>query len=73
LVKFFAKTAVTKDIFTPETDEEIRIGEQVASYSIMLGDSISSGLSARWSKVRLRYSVRPVLTQTSLKGMRWPC
>lgn len=45
---------MTKDISTPATDEEIKIGEQIASYSIMLGDSISTGLGAKWSKVSYR-------------------
>lgn len=34
----------------------MKIGEQIASYSIMLGDSIASRLNAKWSKVSLLYS-----------------
>ena len=45
---------MTKDVFTPATGEEVKIGEHIASYSIMLGDSITSRLAAKWSKVRTR-------------------
>ncbi|TYJ58918.1 hypothetical protein B9479_000351 [Cryptococcus floricola] len=40
----------TKDIFTPSLDEEIKIGEHVASYSLTLGDSITSALAKKWSE-----------------------
>ncbi|WVF69249.1 hypothetical protein IAT40_004025 [Kwoniella sp. CBS 6097] len=51
LVKSLGSTAgLTKDIFTPSTDQEIKIGEHVQSYSITLGDSISAGLAKKWSK-----------------------
>ncbi len=50
-MNFFAATIVTNDIFTPKLGEDVRIGEHVASYSIMLGDSISAGLGAKWAKV----------------------
>ncbi|OCF33419.1 cleavage and polyadenylation specificity factor subunit 2 [Kwoniella heveanensis BCC8398] len=51
LVKSLVSTAgLTKDIFTPSTDEKIKIGEHVQSYSITLGDSISAGLAKKWSK-----------------------
>ena len=56
LVKFFATTNVTKDIYTPGLEDEVRIGEHVSSYSIMLGDSITNRLSSRLSKVSLRVS-----------------
>lgn len=41
---------VTTDIFTPKLDEQVILGERVASYSVMLGDSILSGLTAKMSK-----------------------
>nr|XP_019012680.1 cleavage and polyadenylation specificity factor subunit 2 [Kwoniella pini CBS 10737]OCF51461.1 cleavage and polyadenylation specificity factor subunit 2 [Kwoniella pini CBS 10737] len=51
LVKYLNSTAgVTQDIYIPGTDEQIRIGEHVQSYSITLGDSISAGLAKKWSK-----------------------
>ncbi|ODN95264.1 cleavage and polyadenylation specificity factor subunit 2 [Cryptococcus wingfieldii CBS 7118] len=40
----------TKDIFTPSLDEEIKIGTHVASYSLTLGDSITSALAKKWSE-----------------------
>ncbi|KAK1925358.1 beta-lactamase-like protein [Papiliotrema laurentii] len=50
LLVHFKTTNVTKDVFTPATGEEVKIGEHIASYSIMLGDSITSRLAAKWSK-----------------------
>lgn len=51
LLSHFKTTSVTKDMFAPATGEQIQIGEQIASYSVMLGDSISARLNAKWSKV----------------------
>ncbi|WVR06284.1 hypothetical protein IAU60_003314 [Kwoniella sp. DSM 27419] len=51
LVTALSTTAgVTKDITAPNTDETVKIGEHVQSYSITLGESISAGLSKKWSK-----------------------
>ena len=36
--------------FAPSTNETIKIGEHVQSYSLILGDGISSQLSAKWAK-----------------------
>ena len=35
----------------PGTNEAIKIGQHVQSYSFALGDSVTSGLNAKWSKV----------------------
>ncbi|ORY31385.1 beta-lactamase-like protein [Naematelia encephala] len=51
LVDFLESSAsATRDVFAPKLGQEIKIGEHVASYSIMLGDTISAGLSSKWSK-----------------------
>ncbi|WVW84589.1 hypothetical protein I302_106623 [Kwoniella bestiolae CBS 10118] len=51
LVKYLnATSGVTKDIYVPATEEQVKIGEHVQSYSITLGDSISAGLTKKWSK-----------------------
>ncbi|KAK8858512.1 hypothetical protein IAR55_002739 [Kwoniella newhampshirensis] len=51
LIKFLDSTAgVTKDVSHPSVNEEIKIGEHVQSYSLTLGDSISTGLAKKWSK-----------------------
>jgi cleavage and polyadenylation specificity factor subunit 2 len=52
LLDFFrSNTAMTDDVFHPGTNEVVRIGEHVQSYSLQLGDSISALLSGKWSKV----------------------
>ncbi|KAK4684802.1 cleavage and polyadenylation specificity factor subunit 2, partial [Tremellales sp. Uapishka_1] len=50
LLHFFKSTTVTPDIYAPRLEERITIGEHVQSYSIMLGDSVSSGLLSKLSK-----------------------
>ncbi|WRT67711.1 uncharacterized protein IL334_004683 [Kwoniella shivajii] len=51
LVKYLNSTSgITNDIYSPSTEEQIKIGEHVQSYSITLGDSISVGLAKKWSK-----------------------
>ena len=50
LVKFLNSTHTTPDIFTPAVGEIVRVGEDVTSYSIMLGDSIASGVISRMAK-----------------------
>lgn len=52
MTHFKTTNNVTRDIFSPGTGDEVKIGEHIASYSIMLGDSIASRLGAKWSKVR---------------------
>ncbi|WVO19165.1 uncharacterized protein IAS62_000443 [Cryptococcus decagattii] len=50
LISFLGSvTGFTKDIFNPSLTEEIKIGEHVQSYSLTLGDSISSALAKKWS------------------------
>jgi cleavage and polyadenylation specificity factor subunit 2 len=69
LLSFFKGTSVTKDVYAPKNGEEIRIGEHVASYSIMLGDSISNHLSAKWSKVSfLQLQFGPKLITFQFEG-----
>lgn len=51
LLDFFKTTSPIHDIFHPGTNETIKIGEQVASYSMQMGESIASLLSGKWSKV----------------------
>ncbi|WWD04790.1 hypothetical protein V865_002861 [Kwoniella europaea PYCC6329] len=43
-------SGVTRDIFVPVTEEQVKIGEHVQSYSITLSDTISAGLTKKWSK-----------------------
>ncbi|ORX40182.1 putative cleavage and polyadenylation specificity factor subunit [Kockovaella imperatae] len=50
LIKSLGSTKATKDIFAPSTGEQVVVGEQVASFSVMLGDSISSTLGSKWSR-----------------------
>ncbi|WWC88746.1 uncharacterized protein L201_003659 [Kwoniella dendrophila CBS 6074] len=51
LVKYLnSTTGVTRDIFIPGTEEQVRIGEHVQSYSITLSDTLSAGLAKKWSK-----------------------
>lgn len=51
LLDFFkSNTAMTHDIFHPGTNEVVRIGEHVQSYSLQLGDSITALLNGKWSK-----------------------
>lgn len=51
LLEFFKSTpSITHDVFYPGTNESIRIGEHVQSFSLQLGDSISALLSGKWSK-----------------------
>lgn len=51
LLKFFKSTpSITRDVFYPATNESVRIGEHVQSFSLQLGDSISALLSGKWSK-----------------------
>ncbi|OWT40034.1 cleavage and polyadenylation specificity factor subunit 2 [Cryptococcus neoformans] len=50
LISFLGSaTGFTKEIFSPSLTEEIKIGEHVQSYSLTLGDSISSALAKKWS------------------------
>jgi cleavage and polyadenylation specificity factor subunit 2 len=53
LTTFLASSSGPKEVYAPATGEALRIGEHVQSYSFALGDSIASGLSAKWSKVSL--------------------
>jgi cleavage and polyadenylation specificity factor subunit 2 len=51
LLEFFKSTpSITHDVFYPGTNESVRIGEHVQSFSLQLGDSISALLSGKWSK-----------------------
>nr|ODO01039.1 cleavage and polyadenylation specificity factor subunit 2 [Cryptococcus depauperatus CBS 7855] len=43
-------TGFTKDIFAPTDHEEIKIGEHVQSYSLSLGDSLTTSLAKKWSE-----------------------
>lgn len=57
LISFLGSvTGFTGDIFSPSLTEEIKIGEHVQSYSLTLGDSISSALAKKWSDVSLHQS-----------------
>jgi cleavage and polyadenylation specificity factor subunit 2 len=49
LVKHFTPT-IGANIYAPALGETIRIGEHVQSYSLMLGDGISSSLARKWAK-----------------------
>ncbi|BEJ17650.1 hypothetical protein CspHIS471_0610510 [Cutaneotrichosporon sp. HIS471] len=51
LLEFFKSTpSITREVFYPDTNESVRIGEHVQSFSLQLGDSISALLSGKWSK-----------------------
>lgn len=57
LLEFFKSTAsITTDVFYPSSNDVVRIGEHVQSYSLQLGDSISALLSGKWSKVSLLFA-----------------
>lgn len=57
LISFLGSaTGFTKEIFSPSLTEEIKIGEHVQSYSLTLGDSVSSALAKKWSDVSLHQS-----------------
>jgi len=51
LTSFLSSSSGPKEVYAPATGESIRIGEEIQSFSFSLGDSITSGLSAKMSKV----------------------
>ena len=65
LLSFFKTSNVTKDVYAPATGEEVKIGEQIASYSVVLGDSIASRLGSKWSKVSSQLNGDPCATTDS--------
>jgi cleavage and polyadenylation specificity factor subunit 2 len=44
-------TALTKEIYVPDLNETISIGEQTQSHSISLSEGLLSSLSGQWAKV----------------------
>lgn len=59
LTTFLASSSGPKEVYAPSTGQALQIGEHVQSYSFALGDSIASGLSAKWSKVGSFSSASP--------------